>query len=59
MALSRLKNYKDFLIQPFTLERLQSISRSTCLKPRIDEEKRLKEMSVKTLRNFSHLIDIN
>ena len=49
VALSRLKCFKDFLIQPFTLERLQKLSKSTSLKPRQNEELRIKNIIKKTL----------
>ena len=55
VALSRLKNFKDFLIKPFTLERLNKISQSISLKPRLDEEKRIYQIVHKTLNEFSFL----
>jgi ATP-dependent exoDNAse (exonuclease V) alpha subunit len=57
VALSRLSNYKDFLIYPFTLDRLIKISESTCLKPRLDEEKRIKDMEIKTRNLYRHLLE--
>ena len=41
VALSRLKNFNDFLILPFSCERLNKISESTSLKPRLKEETRI------------------
>ena len=55
VALSRLKNYKDFLIKPFTLERLNKISQSISLQPRIEEEKRISLIVNKTLSDYAFL----
>ena len=41
VALSRLKNFGDFLILPFTLDRLNKISESSSLKHRVEEESRI------------------
>jgi ATP-dependent exoDNAse (exonuclease V) alpha subunit len=49
VALSRLKKFTDFVIQSMTLERIQKLSQSTMLKPRIEEEKRIKLLEIKTL----------
>jgi hypothetical protein len=54
VALSRLKKFTDFLIQPFSLERLQKLSQSTMLKPRLEEEKRIKEIENKTVEFLSN-----
>ena len=56
VALSRLKNFKDFLIKPFSLERLQKLSNSKALKPRLDEEKRLDLLIQNTLDKFHNLL---
>ena len=53
VALSRLCSYKDFLIYPFNLERLEKISASTCLKPRLEEEKRIKSLQQLTLEKYN------
>ena len=44
VALSRVKNYTDFIIQPFPLDRLTKIKNSTSLKPRVNEEHRIKKL---------------
>ena len=49
VTLSRLKCFHDFLIQPFTLERLQKLCKLTSLKPRQNEELRIKKKIKKTL----------
>ena len=55
VALSRVKNYKDFIIVQITLERLQKISRSSNLKPRMEEEKRIVEVFRNTLNFHQNL----
>lgn len=55
VALSRVKTYKDFLIQPFSLERLTKIKNSASLAPRVKEEKRIKSIVEKTLHKFNNL----
>ena len=40
LVFSRVKNFKDFKVTPFTLERFLKIKESKNLKPRIDEENR-------------------
>jgi hypothetical protein len=57
VALSRLKNYKDLLLYPFTLERLQKISNSKSLQPRLNEEKRTKKIIENTLEKYLNLLD--
>ena len=44
VALSRVKNNRDFIIAPFSLERIQKISQSSNLKPRIVGENRIDEI---------------
>ena len=55
VALSRVKNHRDFLIKPFSLERLTKIKKSSSLEPRINEEKRIEKIVYKTLEEFSFL----
>jgi hypothetical protein len=55
VALSRLKNFKDFLIKPFSLERLKKLSQSKSLKPRLDEELRLDVLIKETYDRYYHL----
>ena len=55
VALSRVKNYKDFIIAPFSLERLQKISQFSNLKPRIEEENGIDKIFKKTVVNYHYL----
>ena len=41
VALSRVKNYKDFLIEPFCRDRFKKISKTSSLFPRLEEENRI------------------
>ena len=56
VALSRVKKFNDFLIQPFTLDRLTKIKNSTSLAPRIKEEKRILTLVEKTINKFTELM---
>ncbi len=56
VALSRVKNFSDFLIEPFSLERLQKLSQSKLLNPRLEKEKRFKLISQKTLEFYYKII---
>ena len=56
VALSRLKNFKDFLIKPFSLERIQKLSKSKSLKPRLEEENRLDLLIKNTLEKFFNVV---
>ena len=56
VALSRVKHYSDFLIQPFPLERLTKIKNWVCLKPRVAEEKRIDGLVQKTLHKYVELL---
>jgi hypothetical protein len=55
VALSRVKKFTDFLIEPFSLQQLQKLSQSKLLKPRLDD-KRLKLLFQKTLEFYSNEI---
>ena len=52
VASSRVKNYKNFMIEPFSLERLQKISQSKNLNQRVVEEIRINEIFNKTIKNY-------
>ena len=52
VALSRLRNFNDFLIMPFSLERLQKLSNSKCLQPRLFEETRINDLAKSTYNTF-------
>ena len=56
VALSRVKSYKDFLIEPFTLERLEKISKSDTLKFRLREESRINKIVNETLNTHKDLL---
>jgi hypothetical protein len=55
VALSRIKNFKDFLIKPFSLERIKKLSQSKSLKPRLDEELRVDVLIKETYDKYYHL----
>ena len=55
VSLSRLKNFHNFLIMPFSLERLQKFSKSKSLLPRLEEEIRLDSLNQNTLTNYSRI----
>jgi ATP-dependent DNA helicase PIF1 len=57
VALSRVKNYKDFLIQPFPLDRLTKIKNSKLLNERVNEEIRIKEIVDITLNQYQFLFN--
>jgi ATP-dependent exoDNAse (exonuclease V) alpha subunit len=52
VALSRLRNFNDFLIMPFSLERLQKFSNSKCLQPRLLEETRINDLVKSTYNTY-------
>ncbi len=56
VALSRLKKFKDFLIEPFSLDRLKKNSKSASLETRQREERRIQELVEITKKNFLHLL---
>ncbi len=57
VALSRLKKFKDLLLNPISYDRLSDISKSVSLKPRREEEKRLDILVLKNLNDFNYWID--
>ncbi len=57
VALSRLKNYKDLLLYPFPLERVQKISNSKSLKPRLNKENRIRKLIKNTIEKYSQLLN--
>jgi ATP-dependent DNA helicase PIF1 len=56
VALSRVKKFNDFLIQPITLDRLTKIKNSTSLVPRVKEEKRISSIVEKTFNKYNELM---
>ena len=57
VALSRVRNYKDFLIEPFPRERLEISAKSESLRPRLEEESRLKIVIDETLMGHIDIIN--
>ena len=55
VALSRVKKFKDFIINSFPLDRISKIKDSTSLKPRVLEEKRKETLIDKTKTGFKEL----
>jgi len=57
VQLTRFKHIDNILIKPFPYSRITtSIKNSSCLKPRQEEEERLKQLTDETLVKFSHLL---
>ena len=56
VALSRLRNFKDFLIKPFSLERLKKLSKSKSLEPRLAEEIRLDALIKSTFDKYFYIL---
>ena len=55
VAISRVRNI-SLVIGPMTFERLQKIKNSELLKYRLKEEQRLKQLSDKTVLNYSKIV---
>ena len=53
VALSRVRNLSDLVLEPLTFERLQAAKKSPNLQYRLSEEQRLDRLSQKTLLKFS------
>ena len=56
VAISRVRNISSLVIGPMTFERLQKIKNSDLLKYRLKEEQRLKQLSDKTVLNYSKIV---
>jgi ATP-dependent exoDNAse (exonuclease V) alpha subunit len=56
VALSRLRHFNDFLIMPFPLERLEKLSSSKSLQPRLLEEARMNVIIDNTYCKFFNLL---
>ena len=52
VALNRVRNLSDLVLEPLTFERLQARRKSPNLQYRISEEHRLDKLSQKTLLKF-------
>ena len=55
VALSRVKHINNLLIQPFPFDRLQKITNSSCLIPRLEEEERLDSLEILTLKYLTEI----
>jgi len=47
----------DFLVEPFSYDRLTIIANSESLPPRVEEEKRLENLNLRTKTIFSYLLN--
>lgn len=52
VALSRVKKLEDLIVEPMTLERLEASKKSSNLKFRLEEEKRLDTLANETLNSY-------
>jgi ATP-dependent DNA helicase PIF1 len=59
VALSRVKNFSDFLIEPFPLDRFLKIKQSSALNERTTEENRINTIISQTLNQFDFLMNIS
>ena len=57
VALSRVRKFSDFIIKPFTLQRLNKIRESSCLMLRKNEEERVKIICSRTLNGNINLLN--
>jgi hypothetical protein len=57
VAFSRVKNYKDYLVEPFSLERFLKIKESSTLQARNVEENRINNIVDETLTRFNYLLN--
>ena len=55
VALSRVKNFSDFLIEPFPLDRFLKIKQSSALNERTTEENRINTIISQTFNQFDFL----
>jgi ATP-dependent DNA helicase PIF1 len=59
VQLTRFKNISSFLIMPFSFSRItKQIKNSKALKPRMEEEKRLKHLANQTLQKYKHILNL-
>ena len=60
VAISRFKRFDQFLIEPFSFDRITSmIKKSKLYKPRLDEETNLERLSEITRKNLCYLLPTN
>jgi hypothetical protein len=53
---SRFKKFTDFIVKPFSFERISKIGSSKSLPTRLEEEKRLVELFIKTKDLFKNIM---
>ena len=58
VALSRVRNFSDFIIKPLSLDRLLKIKKSISLKPRQDEENLMTQYVNNTFNEFKDLLNL-
>ena len=58
VAFSRVKNYKDYLVEPFSLERFLKIKESSTLQARNVEENRINIILDETLTRLNYLLNL-
>ena len=54
---SRFKKYSDFIIEPFSFDRLTKIANHASLPPRLKEEERLEQINKLTYEKYEYLLD--
>jgi hypothetical protein len=54
---SRFKKYTDFIIEPFSFDRLTKIANHSSLPPRLKEEERLAKLNKLTNEKYKYLLD--
>ena len=54
---SRFKKLTDFLVEPFSYDRLTIIANSESLPPRVEEEKRLENLNIKTKIIYNYFLN--
>jgi len=54
---SRFKKYTDFIIEPFSFDRLTKIVNHSSLSPRLKEEERLAKLNKLTYEKYKYLLN--
>ena len=55
VCLSRAKNIRDLVVEPMAFDRLSRLGESPTLKARLNEEVRLRQLSVDTIRRYTNV----
>ena len=55
VCLSRAKNIRDLIVEPMAFDRLSRLGESPTLKARLNEEVRLRQLSVDTIRRYTNV----